>query len=108
MDTNRGAKGSLKDRIISLLYRIRYKLYLKKKKKKLINIINKKNFYINNDFIEKNSDLFLEIPKKTIKRNKEEEKANIKNNFYKSAYIFTNTIKIKFARFIQYYCFLIS
>ena len=28
MDTNRGAKGSIKDRLISILYRIRYKKYL--------------------------------------------------------------------------------
>ena len=31
--SGRGAKGSIKDRLLSILYRIRYKKYLKKKER---------------------------------------------------------------------------
>ena len=94
MDTNRGAKGSIKDRIISLLYRIRYKMYLRKKNRKIVNNIKKNDYCVNEKYLKDNIDLFLEIPSKKIVNRKTETKSNIKNELYKAAYIFTNTVNL--------------
>ena len=92
MDGNRGAKGSVKDRLISMLYRLRYKK--KKLKEEDYTISNKEKqenylYTLQNFYDKENADILDEIERKELdsiefKTDELDEKVDLKKEIKKT------------------------